>query len=243
MRKTILTLSVLALVLAACGGQAAQSTQPPIMTAEPVATQAPPTEPTATQPQAAPTDVPANQQTGGMKVFRIVPGESQLKYEVNETFINDNNRLNLAVGTSPQVTGDIQIDPAAPSSSTLGAITADISQFQSDSSRRDNALRDRFIESARYPNVTFVAQSIEGLPASYQEGDELALKISGDLTIRDVTKPVTFDVTVKLEGDTLSGEAVTTILMSDFGFGPISIGGILNTEDEAKVTLTFVARP
>jgi hypothetical protein len=30
--------------------------------------------------------------------------------------------------------------------------------------------------------------------------------------------------------------------MSDFGFGPISIGGILNTEDEVKVKFVFVAR-
>jgi len=243
MRNTILVLSMLALILAACGGQGNQSSEPPVMTVAPGATQAPPAEPTATQPQAAPTDLPATQPPGGVEVFRIVPGESVLKYEVYETFINDNNRLALAVGTTPQVTGNIQIDPAASANSTLGAITADISQFQSDSSRRDNALRDRFIESARYPDVTFVAQSIEGLPASYQEGEELTLKISGDLTIREVTKPATFDVTVKLEGDTLSGEAVTTILMSEFGFGPISIAGILNTEDEAKVTLTFVARP
>jgi hypothetical protein len=31
--------------------------------------------------------------------------------------------------------------------------------------------------------------------------------------------------------------------MSDFKFGPISILGMLNTEDQAKVTLTFVAQP
>jgi len=243
MRKMILVLSVLGLVLVACGGQGVQSTEPSVITAEPLTTQALSVEPTATQPQVAPADLPTTQPPVGAKVFRIVPGESQLKYEVYETFINDNNRLNLAVGTTPQITGDVQLDPAAPANTTLGEITADISQFQSDSSRRDNALRDRFIESARYPNVTFAAQSIEGLPTTYQEGEELSLKISGDLTIRDVTRPVTFDATVKLEGDTLSGEAVTTILMSDFGFGPISIGGILNTEDEAKVTLTFVARP
>ena len=243
MRKTMLVVTLLVLAITACSSPAAQATEPPVITVEPVTTQALHAEPTAAQPQVAPTDLPASQPPGGANVYHIVPGESQLKYEVYETFINDNNRLNLAVGTTSQVTGDVQIDPASPANSTLGEITADISQFQSDSSRRDNALRDRFIESARYPEVTFVAQSIEGLPASYQEGEQLALKISGDLTIRDVTKPVTFDATVKLEGDTLSGEAVTTILMSDFGFGPISIGGILNTEDEAKVTLTFVARP
>jgi hypothetical protein len=32
-------------------------------------------------------------------------------------------------------------------------------------------------------------------------------------------------------------------LMSDFGFGPISLAGILNTEDEVKINFDFVARP
>ena len=157
-------------------------------------------------------------------------------------FLNQGNAFNMAVGRTPQVTGEVSLDPSAPQNSTLGAFTADISQFASDSDRRDNAIRGRFLKSSRYPNVTFNATAIEGLPATYQDGQEITFKISGDLTIRDVTKPVTFDVTAMLNGNTLSGEAVTTILMSDFGFGPISIAGILNTEDEAKVTLMFVAR-
>jgi polyisoprenoid-binding protein YceI len=91
--------------------------------------------------------------------------------------------------------------------------------------------------------VTFVPTSIEGLPDSYQEGQDLPLKITGDLTIREKTLPVTFDALVRLEGNQLTGQATTTILMSDFEFGPISIAGILKTEDEAKITLTIVARP
>ena len=61
--------------------------------------------------------------------------------------------------------------------------------------------------------------------------------------MRETTRPVTFDVTVSGTSQELSGEAGTTILMSDFGVGPISIAGILNTEDEVKLTFAFVARP
>jgi polyisoprenoid-binding protein YceI len=125
----------------------------------------------------------------------------------------------------------------------VGTIMADISQFKSDSSRRDNAIRQRYLESGRYPNVTFTPTQIEGLPQTYNEGQEIPLKISGDVTIRETTRPVVFDVLVKLEGDTLSGTANTTILMSDFGFGPIDILGMLKTEDQARLTLTLVARP
>jgi polyisoprenoid-binding protein YceI len=119
----------------------------------------------------------------------------------------------------------------------------DVSQFQSDSGRRDGAIRRQYLESSRYPMVTFTPTQIEGLPESYTEGQELQLKVSGDLTIREVTKPASFDVTLKLEGGQISGQATTKFLMSEFGFGPISIAGILNTEDQVAITFDFVARP
>lgn len=243
----LLVMILLALAAAGCAPAAAPEPtqiQPPALattaapTAEPAAeatpTSAPPVEPTATaEAQAAPAG----------NVYNIVSGESTAQYEVGETFINQDNRFAVAVGTTPAVAGQITFDPAAPQQAALGPITVDISKFQSDSSRRDGALRDRFIESAKYPLATFVTKEINGLPASYTPGQEVSFTISGDLTIRETTRPVTFQVKAKLDGGTLTGVATTTILMSDFGFGPISIAGILGTEDEVKFTLNLVARP
>jgi polyisoprenoid-binding protein YceI len=119
----------------------------------------------------------------------------------------------------------------------------DISQFKSDSGRRDNKIREDFLESASFPIATFVPTQIDGLPVSYNEGDELALQITGDLTVKEVTQPVTFEAMVVGQDGELSGEATTTILMSDFGVGPISILGILETEDEVLLTINFVTLP
>jgi polyisoprenoid-binding protein YceI len=224
---------LLAIVLAACGTQATPTQAPPTAApAEP--TQA---ESTATQEQTV------GEATSQFMTFKVIPGESKLQYEVGEVFLNQDNRFQVAVGVTTQVEGEINVDPSSPPKSSLGTFTADVSQFTSDSNRRDNAIRDRFLESATFPTVTFVPTQLEGIPESYQEGEEVQLKITGDLTIRDITKPVTFDAIVKYDGEGLLGEATTTILMSDFGFGPISIAGILNTEDEAKVTLFLVAKP
>ena len=46
--------------------------------------------------------------------------------------------FNLAVGVTKQITGDVTIDYTNPQNSTIGTITIDISQFTSDSNRRDN---------------------------------------------------------------------------------------------------------
>jgi polyisoprenoid-binding protein YceI len=234
MRKFSLFLVALALLVAACSGAAETPVQ---LTEAPAATESPaqPTEAVPTEPTA-----PA---AGGLVIYKIVPGESTVTYEVGETFFNENNRFNLAVGTTSQVTGEIQLDTANPQSATVGPIAIDISQFQSDSGRRDGRIRQQWLESERYPTATFTPTSIDGLPATYTEGQPITFTMTGDLTIKETTKPATFDVTATLQGGVLTGTATTTILLSDFGVGPIEIAGVLGTEDEAKLTLNFVARP
>lgn len=181
--------------------------------------------------------------SGDLESFQIIPGESQLTYEVGEVLINQDDRFNIAVGITPEVSGEIFVDRNNPHNSTIGPISVDISQYKSDSGMRDNAIQNRFLESAKFPIVTFIHTDIQGLPESYQEGQRVDFQVTGDTTIREVTLPVTFDVSLVGEGDMLTGEANAVILMSEFGFGPISIGGILNTEDEVNLRLKFVARP
>jgi polyisoprenoid-binding protein YceI len=125
----------------------------------------------------------------------------------------------------------------------VGPLTVDISGLQSDSGRRDNALRGRYLESGRFPTVTFTPTAIEGLPETIEPGVEYPLVLQGDLTIRDTTRPATFETRVTLQDEALSGQATTTFLMSDFGFGPIEILNMLMTENEVKITVDFVARP
>ena len=175
--------------------------------------------------------------------FVIVPAESQVTYRVAETFINEGNRLNVAVGMTNAIRGEIIINRGDPRQSRVGVITVDISRFQSDSSRRDNAIRGRWLESSRFPTAEFTPTEIEGLPAAHEEGKDLRLVISGRLKVRDVTRLTKFQTTLTLSGTTLSGLAATKFLMTDFGFQPPSILGILRAENEVNVELRFIARP
>jgi hypothetical protein len=61
------------------------------------------------------------------------------------------------------------------------------------------------------------------------------------MTVRDVTKSVEWTVIGTLQDNTVTGEASTVIKMSDFGFAAPDIGGVLKAEDEAALTVTFVA--
>jgi len=174
--------------------------------------------------------------------YVIQSGDSNVTYRVNEILFNQGNRLNTAVGTTTAVRGEIAVDRARPANSRIGTVTIDISQFKSDSQRRDNMIRQNWLESSRFPNAEFTATEIKGLPDAYQDGREVPVQITGNLKIRDVTKPTTWVSTIKLDGTTLTVTGTTTIKMTDYGFDPPSILGILKSENEARLEFRFVAR-
>lgn len=175
--------------------------------------------------------------------FVIVPTESQVIYRVGETLIADNNRFNVAVGTTQAIRGAVTVDRANPRASRIGPITIDISQFQSNAPRRDNAIRQQWLESARFPAAEFTPTQIEGLPAQYVDGRPIPLRVAGTLRVRNVPRPTTFDATVTLTGQQLTGQATTKVLMTDFGFAPPDIFGILRAQNEVAIELRFTARP
>jgi len=236
---------LLTVLLAACASQ--PETDPieePIAVLEPTMVLADSDEDTHVEAENAETGTGGETNVSNdMPVYKLVAGESTLTYEVGEVFISQDNRFATAIGMTSDISGTISLDPANPQNVTVGTITADIRLFKSDSSKRDNVIQSRFLESEKYPQVTFSPTAIMDLPESYQPGETIHFQILGDTTIRETTLPLTFEVSAVLDGNTLRGQASTIFLMSDFGFGPISIAGILNTEDEVKIILKFIAQP
>jgi polyisoprenoid-binding protein YceI len=205
-------------------------------------TEMPAVAPAADAATTAPTEAAQTDAASTAQRYLIVPTESEVRYEVAETFLRD-NRLATAIGVTQEIEGAITVDPENPQNSTIGVITIDISAFTSDEDRRDQAIRDRWLESATYPIATFEPTEITGLPETYTEGDELSFQVTGDMTVRETTNPVTFDVTAQVMDGELVGTATTDIKMTDFGFDPPDIAGILRAEDDVRLIFDFVARP
>ncbi|NWJ46740.1 MAG: YceI family protein [Chloroflexi bacterium] len=88
--------------------------------------------------------------------------------------------------------------------------------------RRDKHLKTAdFFEVERYPLITFRSASIE-------QSDETHLSVKGGLTIRNITRTVTLDVTLIEESNIEAPQfrAATTLLRRDFGlnFNRMPIG-------------------
>lgn len=241
-----------ALLLAACPAAAPAPATAPTDTAlpapanPPAPTEAPAAPPTNTPaPQAV--DTPAAEAQPGEaasaaqpRTFVVLPAQTSAQYSIDEIFINQSNRLNTAVGVTSQVTGSLTLDYANPSASQLGEFVVDISTLKSDSSRRDGAIRDRWIETARYPLVTFAAKEIRDFPAGAKEGEPVQFKIAGDMLIRETTREQVWDVTATLNGDTLSGTATTFLMLADYNVPVPDMLGILKVTDGLTATLNFV---
>lgn len=187
-------------------------------------------------PTLPPPDPPAPQ---AARVYRIDPTQSEASYSVEEVFF-DVRGLVTAVGRTRAVAGDILIDRGNLAASQVGEIVVDISQLRSDEPSRDNAIRNRWLESRRYPHARFQNAVPGGLPASVTDGVPFTFQMTGDLTVRTATAPVTWVVTATLEGETLRGTATTPVKMTQFGFDPPQLMD-LRVEDDVRLTLDFVA--
>lgn len=93
----------------------------------------------------------------------------------------------------------------------------DVTSINTDNEMRDNHLKsDDFFGTETYPNMSFKS-------TSFEKGTGNSYTLKGDLTIRDQTKPVTFEVTYGGRakdgyGNTKAGfKASTTINRTEFG--------------------------
>jgi polyisoprenoid-binding protein YceI len=111
--------------------------------------------------------------------------------------------------------------------------TIKVGSLSTDNNNRDTHLKsDDFFNAEKYPEINFKSTSFEKL------GDS-KYKITGDLTIRDVTKNVTFDAvlngTLKTDHGVLSAwKATTTINRFDYNLKwskTLETGGLIVGQD------------
>ncbi|MDX1993282.1 MAG: YceI family protein [bacterium] len=105
----------------------------------------------------------------------------------NANFVVRHMMITNVRGSFKEVSGTIEYDPANPAAASVEA-TINAASIETGVADRDNHLRSAdFFDVANTPNITFKSTNVE------PTGEGTA-KVTGDLTIRDVTRPVTLDV-------------------------------------------------
>lgn len=168
----------------------------------------------------------------------VIPGKSQAGYRVREQLANVSFPTD-AVGTTNAITGTIVGKTDGSIVSSESKFVVDLSSLKSDQAQRDNFLRRSTLETSQYPTATFVPTSTSGLPAALPTSGQVAFKLTGDLTIRNVTKSVTWDVTCQSTSATEGTcNATTTFKFEDFGLAIPRVFTVLSIVDSIKLEIS-----
>jgi polyisoprenoid-binding protein YceI len=184
------------------------------------------------------TAAPVVEQTA---LFRIVPEESEVRFILTEDL---RGVPTTVVGKTDQVAGDIRVNFTAPAQSEVGMIRINARTLATDNNMRNGTIRDRILQSNRdeYEFSEFTPTAITGLPDTVEIGQPVTFQITGDLKVRDIVKPVTFDATVTVASeDRLEGTAKTTVQRGDFNLVIPSVPGVANVSEAVQLEIDFVA--
>ncbi len=219
----------------------------PVETEAPAATEAiaaVTAAPAATEPAAAPAvteavEAPASQ--GGSLTLQIQSAESEVRFNIYEELAGSPKDV---IGVSDQVAGQVVYDPADLSQVQFGVIQVNARTLVTDNERRNSAIRNRILNTDQYEFISFKPLAVEGLSGALEVGKSYTFTISGELTIRDITQPVVFEVTVLAEAaERLSGSAKTVINRADYQLTIPSVPSVANVGEQVTLEIDFVIAP
>ena len=170
-----------------------------------------------------------------MTSWKIDTAHTQINFSAKHMMVTN------VRGTFRDVDGTIELDENDPTRSRgefrVGAASVDTSFGPATPTSAPH-----FFDVERLPNISFVATGVEQV-------DDDRFNVTGDLTIREVTKPITFDVTLKGIVPGMSGarhaglSATATIVRADWDLNwnvALEQGGWL-VGKEIKLDITIAA--
>jgi polyisoprenoid-binding protein YceI len=140
-----------------------------------------------------------------------------------------------------KIEGSVLLDKADLTKSSI-SVTLPVEGLDTRVAKLDEALKSAdFLDATKYPTITFKSTKVE-------KTGENSLKITGDLTVHGVTKPVTLDAKVNkigifeipgtIKAQTAGFDATTVIKRSDFGVAKY----VPAVSDEIPVRITLDAK-
>ncbi|MDV7460199.1 YceI family protein [Acinetobacter baumannii] len=135
------------------------------------------------------------------------------------------------------IQGVIKVDNSKPANSSVN-VTIPLSSVNTNVPALDKEFQEEaWFNAAKYPNITFKSTKVE-------TKDKKHFKITGDLTVKGITKPVVLDAVLNKQGEhpmakvpAIGFNATTSFNRSDFGLGNY----VPNVGDKITVNITTEA--
>ena len=173
-----------------------------------------------------------------MAKYVVDPTHSSIGFQAKHMMISK------VKGHFDRFNSELDINPEDLSGGSI-QFEVEIASINTNNEDRDNHLRSAdFLDAETHPTMKFVATDIKKV-------DDDEYKITGDLSIRGVTKPVTFDAEYNGKGtnpwgvEVVAFEADGKINRKDFGLNwnsALETGGVL-VSDDIKIHIEIEANP
>ena len=162
---------------------------------------------------------------GAARAWQIDPAHSEVRFTVRKLGFED------VTGVFRESEGEIRYDPANPGASSI-QWRVRVASVKTDESNRDESLRGQdYFDAARHPHLAFASRAVR--PRS-----DGSLEVSGEITIRGVTRPLSIVVRPR---STATGPAFETDFEVDrYDFGVVG-GSVLGRLISRQVRVHIVA--
>jgi polyisoprenoid-binding protein YceI len=161
---------------------------------------------------------------------------SIVRYRVHETI---NGIGSTAVGGTNKVDGSITIDGTKV---RAAGFTIDMASISSDESRRDGQFRGRVMDVNSFPTAKFVITQPIDLGSIPAEGEGVSKNATGQLTLRGITKTVTFDVLAMRKNGKIGIFGNIPVTFADYAIPNPSFGTIRTDDNGVLEFIVVLAR-
>jgi polyisoprenoid-binding protein YceI len=183
----------------------------------------------------------ASAQGAGPVRYTVVPEGSEARYRIREQLAGV-NFPNDAVGATRAIDGGIALDAQGRIVGGQSRFTVDLRTLTSDQPRRDGYVRRATLETERYPVAVFVPTDVRGLSLPLPLSGSAAFELTGDFTVRTVTRRTTWQATATFNGAAVDVRARTAFRFADFGLQIPRVASVLSVEDDIRLELDLVLR-
>jgi polyisoprenoid-binding protein YceI len=192
---------------------------------------------------AVPLQIEAAPETAGVQsvpgVFQIDPSRSEARFVVDEVLRGEPKTV---IGKTNQVAGQVAADLTQPGGAQVGTILINARTLATDDTQRNGAIRRWILSTDEHEYIRFTPNAVVGAAASASLGQPASFQIAGQLTIRDVTRPATFEATVTpISATELRGSATSTIRRADWNLSIPDVPFVAGVGETVRLELDFVA--
>lgn len=172
----------------------------------------------------------------------VAPTGNAVRYRVREQlagfdFPND------AVGSTTQISGGIALDSAGKPIAEASKFVVNVGTLKSDRERRDRYIAGRTLQVEQYPTVELVPTALNGVTLPLPSSGRRAFTMTGNLTVKGVTRPSTWQVNATFSDETVTGTATTAFTFADFGMEQPRVRSVLSVADTIKLEYDFTLVP